>query len=199
MTAKASGPTALPLRVPPELREQLDALTLKVPSGLALPRNSVAIAALLVGVKELSKGLDGDPVAVHRALAEVSADAPRVPSRGAGARRGDEGARAPAPAPRAPRAAAPKRPAPARAAQVAAPSSPDAPDAATVRELLTLVLQRDAAVASGSQGWTVKALARAVGCDRRALQVFRDRGEGMGPGLQAKLWAVLRGDAPVKG
>ena len=68
-----------------------------------------------------------------------------------------------------------------------------------VRELLTTALQIGKSTAPGGRGWTVKGLAAAVGCDRRAVQVFRDRGEGMGRPLQLKLWNALRGDAPVKG
>lgn len=212
MTAKASAPTALPLRVPPELRERLDALTLKVPAGLALPRNSVAIAALLVGIDTLSKALDAEPVAVHRALAEVSANAPRVPSRGAGPRRGDGGARAPRAAPDAPgptperapaRPAARPRPraaaAPSSARTIPAAEPADAPTADAVRDLLATVLDRDRSAPSGAKGWTVKALAGAVGCDRRAVQAFRDRGEGMGRPLQLRLWEALRRDPPAKG
>ena len=185
---------ALPLRVPRDLRAELDTLVATLPRSVALPRNSVAVAALRRGLEALRVELGADPLAVHRALAKGESATVR----------GDGGASAPGSAPAASKTAAKPRPARARPPKTAhqpaeAPAPADTPDAATVRELLTTVLQLGAATQPGGRGWTVKALARAVGCDRRALQVFRDRGDGMGPALRAKLWTVLRGDAPVKG
>jgi len=67
------------------------------------------------------------------------------------------------------------------------------------RELLSTVLDRDRAAPSGAKGWTVKALAAALGCDRKALQTFRADGAGMGRALQLRLWEALRRDPPPKG
>ena len=209
--------TALPLKVPAELRARLDAVTARLPATLKLPRNSVAVAALVVGLDALSRDLAGDAMAVHRVLAgDALPGTPppaSTPTPARAALDGDTvrgtrdtvGARAPRTAPRPSRATRPKRPrAPTPTAArdggaLETPDAPDAPDAATVRELLTTVLQLGASTAPGGRGWTVKGLAAAVGCDRRAVQVFRDRGEGMGRPLQLKLWNALRGDAPVKG
>ena len=68
-----------------------------------------------------------------------------------------------------------------------------------MRELLSTVLDRDRAAPSGAKGWTVKALAAALGCNRKALQVFRADGAGMGRALQLRLWSTLRSDPPPKG
>ena len=79
------------------------------------------------------------------------------------------------------------------------PEPPDAPAPDIVRELLSTVLDRDRAAPSGAKGWTVKALAAALGCDRRAVQAFRADGSGMGRPLQLRLWDALRRDPPPKG
>lgn len=71
--AKYDPAKALPLRVSPELREALDALTARLPATLRLPRNTVAALALARGVEELGAELARDPMALHRALAGEAA------------------------------------------------------------------------------------------------------------------------------
>lgn len=80
--AKYDPAKALPLRVSPELREALDALTARLPAALRLPRNTVAALALARGVEELGAELARDPMALHRALAGEAAPtaAERAPS-----------------------------------------------------------------------------------------------------------------------
>lgn len=113
MPSKYDPGKALPLRVPPELRERLDAVTALVPERLRLPRNSVAVAALARGLEQLAAELARDPMAAHRALAgepPAPAAAPRV---AAAAPPPSTGAADVAPAPRPPpSAAAPLRPRP---------------------------------------------------------------------------------------
>ncbi len=105
--------------------------------------------------------------------------------------------------PRAARAKPPRKaPSAPRRAPATEPQQPEAPDAPApdvVRELLSTVLDRDRTVPSGAKGWTVKALAAALGVDRKALQAFRADGSGMGRPLQLRLWEALRRDPPPKG
>ena len=230
--SKYTRNTALPLRVPAELRADVDALVAALPRGLSLPRNAVAVAALLRGVAELRAALVADPFAVHRALAAVEGDH-QVPASTPGqalsgvsaadapTARGNGGTRAPGAAPEPSRGSARRRPsdegpvdraaersrpraatakAPRRAAVPSTePEAPDAPPPDAVRELLATVLDRDRAVKPGSRGWTVKALAAALGVDRKALQSFRADGTGMGRARQLRLWEALQRDPPVKG
>lgn len=60
---------ALPLRVPPDVRARLDALTARLPPASKAPRNTVAVAALVRGLEVLERALDHDPFAVQRAFA----------------------------------------------------------------------------------------------------------------------------------
>lgn len=76
MPAKYDPAKALPLRVPPDVRKRLDALVDQVPPALRLPRNSVALAALVRGLEQLGTELARDPMAVHRALAGEGASPP---------------------------------------------------------------------------------------------------------------------------
>ena len=69
MPSKYDPAGALPLRVPPALREALDALVGRLPPTLPLPRNTVAVVALARGVAQLGAELARDPLAVHRAVA----------------------------------------------------------------------------------------------------------------------------------
>ena len=75
MPSKYDRDTALPLRVPAELRAELDELVDQVPAALRLPRNSVAVAALTRGLVQLRAELARDPLAVHKALAGDAPDA----------------------------------------------------------------------------------------------------------------------------
>ncbi len=74
MPSKYDRETALPLRVPAELRAELDALVDQVPAALRLPRNSIAVAALTRGLVQLRAELARDPMAVHRALVGEAPD-----------------------------------------------------------------------------------------------------------------------------
>lgn len=225
--SKYTRNTALPLRVPPELRADVDALVAALPRGLVLSRNTVAVAALRRGVDALRAELGADPFAVHRALAAVEGEhqvqgvlpSTSTPAAGAPIARGSGGTSAPGVAPGAsraperarprvegdpaarstPRAAPPSTPRRGTATATGAPEPPDAPTPDAVRELLATVLDRDRAVKPGSRGWTVKALAAALGCDRKALQMFRADGSGMGRALQLRVWDALRRDPPAKG
>lgn len=217
MPSKYDPGGALPLRVPPELRRDLETFAATLPRGLTLPRNAVAVAALRAGLDVLRAEIGADPFAVHRVYAAAvgSGDQLQValPSAaGAPTARGNGGARAPRTAPEPsraperarPRALPPKASAPPstprRAPSAAgAPEPPDAPTPDAVRELLATVLDRDRAAPTGAKGWTVKALAADLGCDRKALQSFRADGSGMGRALQLRVWEALRRDPPPKG
>jgi len=76
MPSKYDRNATLPLRVPPELRARLDAVRALIPAPLALPRNSVAVAALARGLDTLAAELASDPTAVHRALAGSTSTMP---------------------------------------------------------------------------------------------------------------------------
>ena len=212
MPSKYTTDTALPLRVTPELREDLDALVRSLPRGVPLSRNAVAVAAIRAGLASLREQLGADPFAVHRALA-ASADASTSPDAG-----DNGGTRAPgvAPGPSRPTARpapagrakpakgstparAPSKPRAPRPAADAAPIPADAPSPDAVRELLATVLDRDRDAAKGSRAWSMKALSAALSCDRRALQTFRADGSGVGRALQLRLWDALRGDPPIRG
>lgn len=231
MPSKYDRAGVLPLRVPPELRAEVDALAASLPRGLPLARNAVAVAALRAGLDALRVQLAADPFAVHRVYAAAVEGEPQVqgvtpststPAAGAPIARGNGGASAPRTAPEPSRGGdegAPDRPAARSRPRAAAPSRrrqqlatrgaplpstgtpepPDAPAPDVVRELLSTVLDRDRDTPKGSRGWTVKALAAALGCDRRAVQAFRADGSGMGRPLQLRLWSTLRSDPPPKG
>jgi len=67
--AKYDPSRALPLRVSPDLRAALEALTERIPAALRLPRNTVAALALTRGLEVLGAELARDPMALHRMLA----------------------------------------------------------------------------------------------------------------------------------
>ena len=67
--AKYDPSRALPLRVSPDLRAALDALTARLPAALRLPRNTVGALALTRGLEVLGAELARDPMALHRMLA----------------------------------------------------------------------------------------------------------------------------------
>lgn len=81
MPSKYDPASSLPLRVPPEVRASLDDMGARLPPGLGLPRQSVAVAALRRGLVVLGAELDADPMAVHRALAGTALSSAGQPSR----------------------------------------------------------------------------------------------------------------------
>lgn len=81
MPSKYDRETALPLRVPAELRAELDALVDQVPAALRLPRNSIAVAALTRGLVQLRAELARDPLAIHRGLVGGAPDGGASPGR----------------------------------------------------------------------------------------------------------------------
>ena len=170
---------ALPLRVPSELRDALDTLVAALPPNLRLSRNSVAVAALHLGLNVLRDELGRDLLAVHRELALTTG--PVKPS---------------APPPNRAIENAPSAP----AAPVSDPLGfAEDPEPTTVRTLLVATLRRDESVAVGERGWSIAALADAVGCDRRSIRDFSKTGRGMLRRTQVKLWSALLATPPVRG
>lgn len=69
MPAKYNRDAALPLRVPPVVREALDKVRKLAPARVPVTRNAAGVAALILGTAALERALRADPNAVSRVLA----------------------------------------------------------------------------------------------------------------------------------
>lgn len=75
MPAKYNRDAALPLRVPPVVREALDKVRKLAPARVPVTRNAAGVAALILGTAVLERALRSDPNAVSRVLAGEKVDA----------------------------------------------------------------------------------------------------------------------------
>ena len=121
--AKYDPSRALPLRVSPDLRAALDALTARLPAALRLPRNTVGALALTRGLEVLGAELARDPMALHRMLAgEPRPSAPASTATSTSAPHSERAPRKPPPRPV-------EAPGTARELSEAAPGATEAGDA----------------------------------------------------------------------
>ena len=171
MPSKYDREAVLPLRVPRELRARLDAVRALIPAPLALPRNSVAVAALARGLDTLAAELASDPTAVHRALAGSTSTAAADTSTGSSSDAAGEGEHTPSThrarterPPSTPRARSKRAPSKARARTEHAP-----PAAALDGEALDAAAVLVRFLASGVK---VAPFARAHGVARSTLQMW---------------------------
>lgn len=171
MPSKYDREGSLPLRVPRDLRARLDAVRALIPAALALPRNSVAVAALARGLDTLAAELARDPTAVHRALAGGTSTGAADTSTGSSSGAAGHGERAPsAPAARTERARSTPRARAAQAPSKARARAEHTPSAAPVDgEALDAAAVRVRFLASGVK---VAPFARAHGIARSTLQMW---------------------------
>jgi len=170
--------TALPLRVPPELRARLDAVRALAPAWAPLSRNGAGVAALMLGLDHLEAMLRADPTAAARLLAGetiATSAAPSTTPREA----------APAPAPRPPR--------PTRAPPPPMATEHVEGDDAALRARLVALLASEPDKYARDKVWNMARIARAARCDNKSLAAFRDGKPGLGSQPRARLRALLDG------